>query len=67
MTHYPKGSIKSAFDPGATILDAASPAIRDTKRNQPIWDSKLAVIRKHGIRAYLSQLNPIHFKWEQTV
>lgn len=67
MSHYPKKEVPSSFSDCAPILDAASPSIRDTKRNQPIWDGKLAMIRKHGIRAYLSQLKPVKFNWERTV
>ncbi len=69
MHHYTKSPIKSAFDPGVTILDAASPAIRDTKRNQSIWDAKLAAIKKHGMKVYLVNRRgkSVRFYWERTV
>lgn len=67
MTHYPKGNPKSAFAGHGEILDAATPAVRDTRRNQPIFDAKLALIRQRSIRSYVNLLKPIQFQWEQTV
>ena len=69
MHHYTKSPVKSAIDSSVTILDAASPSVRDTRRNQPIWDAKLAAIRKHSMQVYLANRRgkSVRFVWERTV
>lgn len=67
MDHYPMGVIMSAYGDQA-ISDAASPANRDTTRNQPIHKRVRSNVAHKGWKRYIRERKPpIRFKWERFV
>lgn len=64
MVHYPKGLIE--LEDGRRVTDAASPAVRDTRRNQPIFKATNSKIAAKGWKRYLRERGPVvRFKWRQ--
>lgn len=65
MHHYSKGIIELVD--GTRILDAASPAPRDTTRNQPIFKRVNTTIAQKGWARYLRERGAsVRFRWRQT-
>lgn len=62
--HYSKGIIE--LEDGTRITDAASPATRDTTRNQPIFKGANAEIKRKGWKRFLRDRGSVvRFKWER--